>query len=166
MQLIREFAPEWQKLPWGTCPATERAPVVIVVTVILATTGWASGQCPWVSTKTGPQAETLGPRPRALLGIRTMPARPSLWQRLGIGKTGWQQGALGRQSVLWLAILCPDMLRQKLASPSAPEGSLDLLKLKIRQECACLASLGLSDSQELTVLRFVSLRVEVIFLAY
>lgn len=69
-----------------------------------------------------------------------------------------------------MAILCPDVLGQKQVSPSASEGSLDLLMLKIRLECACLASLGLCDSQELTVLESVlgsaALRVRMILLAY
>ena len=65
-----------------------------------------------------------------------------------------------------MAVLGPDMLRRNLAPPSAPEGSLDLLMLEIRLECACLASLGLCDSQELTVLEAFSLRVGGIFLAY
>lgn len=94
-----------------------------------------------------------------------MLARPSLWQKLRI----WENRVVAgdpRKTVCPLAILCPDMLRQNLASPSVPEESLDLLMLEIRLECACLASLGLCDSQELTVLGSVSLRIGVIFLAY
>lgn len=70
------------------------------------------------------------------------------------------------ETVCPLAVLGPDMLRRNLAPPSVPEGSLDLLMLKIRLECACLASLGLCDSQELTVLGSFSLKVGGIFLAY
>lgn len=75
-----------------------------------------------------------------------------------------------RETACPLAILCPDMLGQKQVSPSASERSLDLLMLKIRLECACLASLGLCDSQELTVIGSVlgsaALRVGMILLAY
>jgi hypothetical protein len=48
---------------------TEKPPVVLVVTVILATSGWASKKHPWVSTEAGPS-------PRA------MPGGPSLWQKV------------------------------------------------------------------------------------
>lgn len=67
----------------------ERAPVVVVVTVILATSGWLSGNVPGSPLRWGHQAEALGPRQRVLLDIRAMPVRPGLWQKLGIGKTGW-----------------------------------------------------------------------------
>lgn len=67
----------------------ERAPVVAVVTVILATSGWLSGNVPGSPLRQGHQAEALGPRQRVLLGIRAMPVKPGLWQKLRIGKTGW-----------------------------------------------------------------------------
>lgn len=67
----------------------ERAPVVAVVTIILATSGWLSGNVPGSPLRQGHQAEALGPRQRVLLGIRAMPVKPGLWQKLRIGKTGW-----------------------------------------------------------------------------
>lgn len=119
---------------------------------------------PWVSTEAGPEAEPSITQAEPCLVLEQGQAGLASGRNSELEKTAVADGP--RETVCPLAVLRPDMLRRSLAPPSAPEGSLDLLMLKIRLECACLASLSLCDSQELTVLGSFSLRVGGIFLAY
>lgn len=112
---------------------------------------------PWVSTEAGPEAEPSITQAEPCLILEQGQAGLASGRNSELEKTAVADGP--RETVCPLAVLRPDMLRRSLAPPSAPEGSLDLLMLKIRLECSCLASLGLCDSQELTVLGSFSLRV-------